>query len=134
MSEPSPQEIIQKFQTLRSEVQTLSQKIAELDSERSEHALVLDATASLPKDRKCYRLVGGVLVERTLAEVMPAVEKNRDQIATVVKQLSETLQRKQEELNTHVVKYKISIRRSDEDEDDGQSEESGRSTVTGVLV
>jgi prefoldin subunit 2 len=30
----------------------------------------------LEPKRKCFRLVGGVLVERTIEEVLPAVTKN----------------------------------------------------------
>ena len=37
---------------------------------------VLEALAKLNDDRKCYRLVGGVLVERTKAQVVPAVQDN----------------------------------------------------------
>jgi len=37
---------------------------------------VLEALKPLEGDRRCYRLVGGVLVERTAAEVLPAVQKN----------------------------------------------------------
>ena len=33
-----------------------------------------------PKDRKCFRMVGGVLVERNVGEVMPAVDHNRAQV------------------------------------------------------
>ncbi len=44
--------------------------------DRNEHALVLEALRPLEAERKCYRLVGGVLVERTAAEVRPAIEKN----------------------------------------------------------
>jgi hypothetical protein len=42
--------------------------------------LVINAIQPLNKDRKCYRLVGGVLVERTVGEVLPAVQKNRDNV------------------------------------------------------
>ena len=31
-------------------------------------------------DRKCFRMVGGVLVERTVKEVLPALTSNRDQV------------------------------------------------------
>ncbi len=37
---------------------------------------VLEALSLLNDDRKCYRLVGGVLVERTKAQVVPAVQEN----------------------------------------------------------
>jgi chaperonin cofactor prefoldin len=43
-------------------------------------SLVINAIQNLNKDRKCYRLVGGVLVERTVGEVLSAVQKNRDNV------------------------------------------------------
>jgi prefoldin subunit 2 len=32
-------------------------------------------------DRKCFRLVGGILVERTVNEVLPALELNRENVS-----------------------------------------------------
>lgn len=55
-----------------------------------QHQLVLSALEKLDKDRKCFRLVGDVLVERTVGETMPAVAKNKENleatIATIQKQ------------------------------------------------
>ncbi len=34
----------------------------------------------MDKDRKCFRLVGGVLVERKVAEVEPALVGNREKV------------------------------------------------------
>ena len=34
-------------------------------------------------DRKCFRLVGGVLVERTVKDVVPALQTNRDGVRLV---------------------------------------------------
>jgi prefoldin subunit 2 len=33
-------------------------------------------------DRKCFRLVGGVLAERTVKDVVPALQINRDNVCT----------------------------------------------------
>ena len=45
-----------------------------------EHELVIKALQPLPADRKCFRMIGNVVVERTVAEVLPAVQKNHDQV------------------------------------------------------
>lgn len=38
--------------------------------------LVIDSISPLEPERKCFRMVGGVLVERTIKEVLPALETN----------------------------------------------------------
>lgn len=42
-----------------------------------------DALAEEP-ERKCFRLVGGVLVERTVKDVVPALQMNRDGVRSVL--------------------------------------------------
>jgi prefoldin subunit 2 len=51
-------------------------------------SLVIDTITPLEKDRKCFRLVGGVLVERTVADVLPALRTNRDGVSCVNKHSS----------------------------------------------
>jgi hypothetical protein len=41
---------------------------------------VIETLKEVDKDRKCFRMVGGVLVERTVNEVLPALEQNKDQV------------------------------------------------------
>lgn len=67
---------MQHYKGLRAQISELANKIAELDSDRNEHELVLRALTGLDPARRCYRSIGGVLVERTIAEVQPAVQKN----------------------------------------------------------
>jgi len=42
------------------------------------YRLVVDTISPLDGDRKCFRLVGGVLVERTVKEVLPALKTNQE--------------------------------------------------------
>lgn len=41
---------------------------------------MLKTLEPMPSDRKCYRLIGGVLVQQTVAEVRPAVESNAENL------------------------------------------------------
>jgi len=42
--------------------------------------LVIEALKEVDGDRKCFRMVGGVLVERTVKDVLPAMMNNYEQV------------------------------------------------------
>ena len=42
--------------------------------------LVIETLDGVEKERKCFRMVGGVLVERKVGEVEPALIGNRDKV------------------------------------------------------
>ncbi|KAJ6844119.1 putative prefoldin subunit 2 [Iris pallida] len=71
------QMIANMYGALRSEMNQLYSKITELEMEVSEHSLVMGAIQPLDPSRRCYRMIGGVLVERTIREVLPAVQRNK---------------------------------------------------------
>lgn len=48
-----------------------------------EHELVLKTLEPVEATRTCFRLIGGVLVERTVAEVRPAVAANAENLRLV---------------------------------------------------
>jgi prefoldin subunit 2 len=50
----------------------------------SSFRLVIDTLKEVEKERKCFRMIGGVLVERTVAEVLPALEQNKDQVTNLI--------------------------------------------------
>lgn len=41
-------------------------------------SLVLNTLGGMDESRRCFRMVGGVLVERTVGEVLPALKTNRE--------------------------------------------------------
>jgi prefoldin subunit 2 len=77
------QQIIQQYRELVQESQRLAQKISELETDRNEHKLVEETLGPLDPSRKAYRLVGEVLVERTVQEVLPSVIANRVNVRTL---------------------------------------------------
>jgi len=46
--------------------------------------LVIEALKEVDGDRKCFRMVGGVLVERTVKDVLPAMLNNYEQVMVLL--------------------------------------------------
>lgn len=119
------------YASLRSEINQIYSKITELEMEVSEHSLVINAIQPLDPSRRCYRMIGGVLVERTIKEVLPAVQRNKEGLEEVIARLNEALEKKKKEVTEFEAKYKIRIRKSDEMKDEGGKKEG---SAQGVLV
>jgi len=104
------QDIQQNYNRLQNELQSLASKIGELEQEAEEHGLVLatldEALADEP-DRKCFRLVGGVLVERTVKDVVPALQTNKEGILKVIASLAEQYKGKEDEFESFKREYNI---------------------------
>ncbi|KAJ3200471.1 hypothetical protein HDU82_008888 [Entophlyctis luteolus] len=100
---PSDQEIVAQFNAMKQELQSIASKLGELEQEKDEHKMVVDTMAPLNGDRKCFRLVNGVLVERTVADVLPALKLNMENIDKIVVQLVNTYKKKEEEFGAFQV-------------------------------
>lgn len=105
--------IIAKFESLREEKDELSSSLAARSGDLQEHEIVHKALEPLDPSRKCFRQIGDVLVERTVADVLPAVKINKDQLSAAVTALKEKLDLKQKELADFQAEYKIRIRGED---------------------
>ncbi|CDR94943.1 KE2 family protein, putative [Babesia bigemina] len=66
-------------------------QLDDLSQESAEHKLVLRTLESLPDDRRCYRIVGRVAVERTVAEVRPALTTYAQKVDELHKTYNEQL-------------------------------------------
>ncbi|XP_053224154.1 prefoldin subunit 2 [Podarcis raffonei] len=131
------EQVVAGFNRLRQEQRGLASKAAELEMELNEHKLVIETLREVDPTRKCYRMVGGVLVERTVKEVLPALENNKEQINKIIETLTQQLQTKGRELNEFREKH--NIRLMGEDDQKAPSKDSaegsgGKASSTGVLV
>jgi prefoldin subunit 2 len=75
------QTAIRRYNELVQEQQQIAQKISEFEMESNEHRMVEETLAPLDASRRAYRLVGEVLVERTVEEVLPSVKQNRENVS-----------------------------------------------------
>ncbi|KAL7537336.1 hypothetical protein ACHAXR_007745 [Thalassiosira sp. AJA248-18] len=101
------QEVISTYQQMQSEMQGLIQNLTKVEMERNEHRLVEETLEPLDPDRRAFRLVGGVMVERTVREVLPTVKEHRGNLDVLVKNLKEKLDSKQKEAAAWKAKYNI---------------------------
>ncbi|CAK1585795.1 unnamed protein product [Parnassius mnemosyne] len=109
----SAEEIFAGFQNLRSEQRQLANKISELEMDLNEHKIVIETLQTVDKTRRCFRMVGGVLVERTVGEVLPELESNRERLPKAIQALNEQLARKGQEINEYIETYDIKVQRTD---------------------
>jgi len=106
----SEQEVINTYQMLRQEVSQLFTKLNDLENQKAEHKLVIDAIKDLDPKRKCFRLIGGVLVERTVQDTLPAVTEHMEKLANVMEKLTEQRDTKIEKVEELQKKYNIRVK------------------------
>lgn len=112
----------------------LINKVSEMEQEVKEHELVLQAFAKVEGGRRCFRMVGGVLVERTVNEVKPAVEQNKDKIRSAIEQLEAQLKTKLEQRKAFVEKYGLNQGAKEGQAGITASSAGQREGAAGVLV
>jgi len=103
-------QIIMKFNQMRQEQRIVVNKMSELEAEVSEHTVVIDTLEKVDSGRKCFRMVGGILSERTVNEVLPALKQNKQQIQDVIEKLKGQLAERGQELNKFREEHNIQIR------------------------
>ena len=111
MTTPAPPQILRQYQSLQEESQQLISKIGELEMDRNEHILVEETLAPLDPARRAYRLVGEVLVERTVEQVLPSVQSNRQNLDNAIQTLQSRLDGKQKEAAELKAQYNIPTER-----------------------
>ncbi|KAL8995472.1 MAG: hypothetical protein Q9188_006803 [Gyalolechia gomerana] len=99
VSAKKQQELQQQYTTYKNNLQQLAERIGNVEQETEEHKLVLETLTPLPEDRKCFRMINGVLVERTVKEVLPALQTNFDGLRKVLDELVKQYKRQQEDMD-----------------------------------
>ena len=127
-------QVVQLVSGLKTDVSQLASKLGELDVERNEHRSVLDAISKLEAERKCWRLIGGVLVEKTVSEVIPAVQKNLEGIDAAIKQLAENMKKKEVALQDVLQKYGKFLNPQEQLQSNSISNEQQKQMGASILV
>jgi prefoldin subunit 2 len=79
----SNEEILAIFNGLRTEQRQIANKIYDMESEHQEHKIVIEALKDTEPERKCFRMIGGVLVEGTVEKVLPNLIDNAKKVNNI---------------------------------------------------
>merc|ERR1711920_492720 len=99
------QQISNQFQNLAVQQRRIQQVLAELNQERHEVTLIQENLKKTNLDRKCWRMVGGVLAEKTVAAVLIDLGTQLAEIDEVTGQVKEQLGGKTKEMTDFREKY-----------------------------
>lgn len=67
--------------------------------------LVLETLEPLPEERKCFRMINGVLVERTIKDVVPTLKLTAENLKKVLDDLVVQYKSKQDEMESWKVRH-----------------------------
>lgn len=109
LSAKRQQELQIQYTNYKNTLQQIAQKIGDVEQETEEHKLVLETLEPLPQDRKCFRMINGVLVERTVKDVVPALKTNSEGLKKVLEDLLKQYKLKQEEMEKWKKKNNIQV-------------------------
>ena len=62
-----------------------------MEDEKKENELVIESISKLEDTRKCWRLINGVLIEKTKVDVIPEMRAQINNLNAVCKQITDTL-------------------------------------------
>jgi len=92
--QPTEQDIQNRYRQMQAECQQYVNKISEMEQERNEHRLVIKTLKPLDSNRIAHRMIQGVLVERTVGEVLPVLENMEKNLCQGIEVLGNTLNEK----------------------------------------
>ncbi|KAF2707581.1 Prefoldin beta-like protein [Pleomassaria siparia CBS 279.74] len=103
------QELQSTYQNYKNTLQSIAQKIGDIEQETDEHKLVLETLEPLSGDRKCFRMINGVLTERTVKEVVPILKTNSDGLKKTLDELVKQYKIKQDDMEKWKKKNNVQV-------------------------
>ena len=90
--------------------ESLGTAIFDREHDVEQHTVVLKNLEKQEGSRRAWKLVSDVLVERTVAEMIVDVTKNRDNLIAIVQNLRKQLETHEKDVIAYQDKYKIRLK------------------------
>mmetsp|Transcript_16038 Transcript_16038/g.15454 ORF Transcript_16038/g.15454 Transcript_16038/m.15454 type:complete len:148 (+) Transcript_16038:147-590(+) len=125
------QQVASRYKQLHQETRLLMAKIFEIEDEKKEHMLVKETIKDLEATRKCWRLINGVLFEKTKDEMIPELATEISNMDNVIKQINDTMLLKKQEISRLEQMYESIMKQAKEQNSEVKQ---GEVKSGGVLV
>ncbi|SCU88995.1 LADA_0E13124g1_1 [Lachancea dasiensis] len=73
-----------KYNEYKQIMEDLQTKIIELGNDKDEHQVVLSTLSETDPSRKCYRMIGGALVETDVKSTLPVLKTNEGNLTNTI--------------------------------------------------
>ncbi|CAL9729015.1 prefoldin subunit 2 [Monosporozyma unispora] len=80
-----------QYNEYKQTLESLQTKIIELGHDKDEHDIVIKTLEKTENGRKCYRMVGGALVESNVETTKPILETKRKNLDDTINKMKEEL-------------------------------------------
>lgn len=87
---------------------------------------------NVDENRKCFRLIGGVLAEQTVKDTLPTLIQNKDQLEKLIEKGKEQLSKKGSEINKFKEEHNIRINNEPEPTADETTKKIGEVAGSGA--
>lgn len=87
-----------RYQQLRQDYSETIGKIAEIESERKEHIIVIETLRKTSGDRRCWKMSGETLVEKDKSETLQTLQQQLDNINQILEVLFKKLKETEHQL------------------------------------
>jgi prefoldin subunit 2 len=102
-------ELIAQLQGMRNECNKLKRRINTVSEEIEEHEAAANVLGKFDSARPCKRAVGGVLMESSVGEVLPAVQNERALLAKAAEEMTAKLRESEKQMTEFQKKHDIRI-------------------------
>ncbi|SCU84193.1 LAFA_0D08702g1_1 [Lachancea sp. 'fantastica'] len=98
-----------KYNEYKQIMEDLQSKIIELGNDKDEHDVVLSTLVATDAERKCYRMIGGALVETNVGSTIPVLETKEKNLASTISAMKVELIKTAEEFEKWKKDNKIQV-------------------------
>lgn len=72
--------------------------------------MVIETLKNVNEDRRCFRLIGGILTERKVKDVLPGLIENQERLKDLIEKITEQISKKGAEINEYRETHNIRFR------------------------